>query len=57
MEVNIAKVAPDQIPALLKLLRELARFEHREREVTATNASLRRALFRAGPGGREPAAS
>lgn len=51
MDVPITKVTPAQIPELLKLIRELARFEKLEHEVEATVASLRKSLF-----GPQPAA-
>ena len=41
----IAPVSPAEIPALLELIRELARFEHLEHEVEATAESLKDALF------------
>ncbi len=45
MDVAIAKVTPSQIPELLKLIRELARFENLENEVRATAKVLRHSLF------------
>jgi GNAT superfamily N-acetyltransferase len=44
MEVAIRKVTPARIPELLKLIRELAKFEHLEDEVEATVGSLRKSL-------------
>jgi GNAT superfamily N-acetyltransferase len=51
MEITIAPVTPAEVPALLELIRELARFEKLEHEVEATAESLQRALF-----GPQPAA-
>jgi len=51
VEFKISKITPSQVPQLLKLIRELARFEKLEHEVNATVASLRKSLF-----GRRPAA-
>jgi len=45
MNFTITKVTPEQIPDLLSLIRELARFERLEHEVEATPESLRSALF------------
>jgi GNAT superfamily N-acetyltransferase len=45
METVITHATPDQIPELLKLVRELARFEHLEHEMEATAKSLRDSLF------------
>ena len=45
MVVKITKITTTQVPELLKLIRELARFEHLEHEVEATVASLRKAFF------------
>lgn len=45
MDVTIAKITPATIPELLKLIRELARFEHLEHEVQANSAGLRHSLF------------
>ena len=49
MDFKIAELTPAQIPELLELIRELARFERLEHEVEATVASLRRALVGAKP--------
>jgi GNAT superfamily N-acetyltransferase len=51
MEMTIAPVTPAEIPTLLELIRELARFEKLEHEVEATAESLHQALF-----GPQPAA-
>ena len=51
MDVTISKIRPARLPDLLKLIRELARFERLEDEVEATVASLRKSFF-----GRPPAA-
>lgn len=45
MAVEITEITPAQVPELLTLIRELARFERLEHEVEATVASLRKALF------------
>jgi GNAT superfamily N-acetyltransferase len=45
MDVTVTKTTPTQVPALLKLIRELARFERLEHEVKATVTSLRKSLF------------
>src|SRR5580658_547222 len=44
MDAVITKVTPARIPELLKLIRELARFEHLEHEMEATVESLRESL-------------
>jgi len=51
MEITIAPVTPSEVPQLLELIRELARFERLEHEVEATVASLEHSLF-----GPQPAA-
>ena len=51
MESVITPVTPAEVPTLLELIRELARFEHLEHEVEATAESLQQALF-----GPQPAA-
>jgi len=51
MDITIAPVAPAEIPKLLELIRELARFEKLEHEVIATAESLSQSLF-----GPQPAA-
>ena len=51
MDITLAPVTPAEIPALLELIRELARFEKLEHEFTATAESLRAAMF-----GPQPAA-
>lgn len=48
---SIAPVTPDEIPVLLELIRELARFEKLEHEVEATPELFHEALF-----GPKPAA-
>jgi GNAT superfamily N-acetyltransferase len=45
MDAVIAPVTPDEVPVLLELIRELARFEHLEHEVQATAESLKDSLF------------
>jgi GNAT superfamily N-acetyltransferase len=49
MDAVITKITPARIPELLKLIRELARFEHLEHEVEATVESLRDSLFGSQP--------
>lgn len=44
MDTAITKITPARVPELLKLIRELARFEHLEHEVEATVKSLRDSL-------------
>ena len=51
MDPVINPITADQIPVLLELIRELARFENLEHEVVATEASLRDSIF-----GPQPAA-
>jgi GNAT superfamily N-acetyltransferase len=51
MDFTIKPVTSEEVPALLELIRELARFEHLEHEVEATVESLHQALF-----GPQPAA-
>jgi GNAT superfamily N-acetyltransferase len=51
MDFTIALATPAEVPALLELIREFARFEHLEHEVEATTESLHDALF-----GPQPAA-
>jgi GNAT superfamily N-acetyltransferase len=51
MEIAIAPVTPAEVPTLLELIRELARFEKLEQEVEATAESLNHSLF-----GPQPAA-
>lgn len=46
---TIAPLAQDEVPALLELIRELARFEKLENEVEATVGSLENAFFGAQP--------
>lgn len=46
-EIRPAREA--DIPQILQFIRELARYEHLEREVVATEADLREALFGARP--------
>ncbi len=45
MDFRIVRIRPAEVPELLKMIRELARFERLEHEVEATVASLRQALF------------
>jgi GNAT superfamily N-acetyltransferase len=51
MDITIAPVTPAEVPTLLELIRELARFERLEHEVEATPESLHASLF-----GPQPAA-
>ncbi len=51
MNFTIKPVIPAEVPELLELIRELARFEHLEHAVEATPASLNEAFF-----GPQPAA-
>ncbi|MDR3460676.1 MAG: GNAT family N-acetyltransferase [Verrucomicrobiae bacterium] len=51
MNITLAPATPDEIPVLLDLIRELARFEKLEHEFTATAESLQAAFF-----GPQPAA-
>jgi GNAT superfamily N-acetyltransferase len=51
MDINIAPVTPVEVPLLLELIRELARFERLEHEVEATAESLHHSLH-----GPQPAA-
>jgi len=51
MRVNISKLTRNRVPELLKLIRELARFEKLEHEVEANPKLLREAFF-----GRRPVA-
>src|SRR5207249_3045009 len=52
MNFSIAPITADEIPALLEMIRELARFERLEHEVEATVEMLRESLC-----GPEPSAS
>jgi GNAT superfamily N-acetyltransferase len=45
MDFKITQITSAEMPELLKLIRELARFERLEHEVEATVASLRKAFF------------
>jgi GNAT superfamily N-acetyltransferase len=49
MDITLSPVAPAEIPVLMELIRELARFEKLEHEFTATAESLHAALFRSQP--------
>ncbi len=51
MDITVALVTPAEVPTLLELIRELARFERLEHEVEATAESLHASLF-----GPQPAA-
>jgi len=51
MDITIASVTPAEVPKLLELIRELARFERLEHEVAATAELLHASLF-----GPQPAA-
>ena len=45
MDFKITPIKSSEVPELLKLIRELAKFEKLEHEVKATPAAMRRALF------------
>ncbi len=45
MEFSIGQIKPDEVPGLLELIRELARFERLEHEVEATVGVLTESLF------------
>jgi GNAT superfamily N-acetyltransferase len=45
MDFKITQITPAEVPELLRLIRELARFERLEHELKATVPSLRKALF------------
>jgi GNAT superfamily N-acetyltransferase len=45
MNSDLNPIAPAEVPALLELIRELARFEHLEHEVEATVETLQHSLF------------
>jgi GNAT superfamily N-acetyltransferase len=45
MNFTIRAATPADVPALLEMIRELARFEHLEHEVEATVESLQESLF------------
>jgi GNAT superfamily N-acetyltransferase len=45
MDFTVTVVTPSELPELLELIRELARFEHLEQEVEATVESLKDAFF------------
>jgi GNAT superfamily N-acetyltransferase len=45
MAATIQAVAPEDIPSLLELIRELARFEKLEHQLAATVESLRESIF------------
>jgi GNAT superfamily N-acetyltransferase len=49
VDFTINKITPSEIPALLELIRELARFEKLEHEVTATVDTLTEAFFGPNP--------
>ena len=49
MKITIAPVTPEEVPVLLELIRELARFEKLEHEVEATTELFQQALFGARP--------
>lgn len=49
MDFRIKALEPDEVPVLLELIRELARFERLEHEVQATVESLRDSLFGPNP--------
>ncbi|HEV2695103.1 MAG TPA: GNAT family N-acetyltransferase [Verrucomicrobiae bacterium] len=51
MNITLVPVKPDEIPVLMELIRELAKFEKLEHEFTATAESLQAAFF-----GPQPAA-
>ena len=45
MDFTVTALTPSELPELLELIQELARFEHLENEVEATVESLRDAFF------------
>ena len=45
MPLTVSEIAPAELPVLLELIRELARFERLENEVEATVESLHASLF------------
>jgi GNAT superfamily N-acetyltransferase len=49
MDFQVKPLAPGEVPVLLELIRELARFERLEHEVQATVESLRESLFGQNP--------
>jgi len=49
MEFSISQIVPNEVPALLELIRELAQFERLEHEVEASVDSLTESLFGAKP--------
>jgi GNAT superfamily N-acetyltransferase len=49
MDIAITQITPARIGELLRLIRELARFERLEQEVEATAPSLRRSFFDSPP--------
>jgi GNAT superfamily N-acetyltransferase len=49
VDFTINKITPSEIPALLELIRELARFEKLEHEVTATANTLTESFFGPSP--------
>ena len=49
MKFSIETTTPADVPSLLDLIRELARFEHLEHEVQATGDSLHESLFGSPP--------
>ncbi len=49
MSLTINTATPADVPSLLELIRELARFERLEHEVQATASSLRESLFGSPP--------
>lgn len=51
MNATITTLTPDEIPSLLELIHELARFERLEHEVHATVPSLHESLFGPQPAG------
>ena len=52
MDIALAPITPAEIPILMELIRELARFEKLEHELTATADGLHAAFF-----GPQPAAA
>jgi GNAT superfamily N-acetyltransferase len=49
MDFSVNQITRDEVPALLELIRELARFEKLEHEVEATEESLSECLLGANP--------
>ena len=52
--ITITSATPDDVPAILSMIRELAEYEKLLDRVTATEEMLDRSLFGVGSGGRQP---